>query len=161
IGDTPRRVLPIRLESPLERPEERTGFRYPNLRAHVLANRGPLLSAALTILRAYCVAGRPDQGLTPWGGFEGWSDLVRNTVVWCGLPDRGVTRAVRQRGSSPEPAALADLYAGIARLCPPGKWLKTEDIIEAYKFPGSDPRLNALKGALDTLRGLADKTGTA
>ena len=35
----------------------------------------------------YIKAGRPDQHLSPWGSFEGWSALVRSALVWAGLPD--------------------------------------------------------------------------
>jgi hypothetical protein len=48
--------------------------------------------AGLSIPAAYVAAGRPIQSLTPWGGFQGWSDLVRNSLVWAGLPDPGDTR---------------------------------------------------------------------
>lgn len=91
-GDTPRRTLHTRLESNLENPEERGGFRHPNLLAWVQEQRGQLAAAVLTILRGYCAAGRPDMGLKEWGSFEGWSGLVRNAVVWCGLDDPGATR---------------------------------------------------------------------
>ncbi len=87
LGDMPRRVCPIRLESPLEKPELRTDFKYPNLLQHVRKHRAALLTAALTLLRAYIAAGRPSLGLPPLGSFEAWSDLVRNTIVWCGLAD--------------------------------------------------------------------------
>src|SRR5262249_49604165 len=90
--DTARRCCHIRLESPQERPEERQGFRHPNLLAWVGANRAELLAAALTILRSYCAAGRPDQGVPAWGSFEGWSGLVRSAVVWVDQPDPGETR---------------------------------------------------------------------
>jgi putative DNA primase/helicase len=33
------------------------------------------------------VAQCPAQGLTPYGSFEAWSDLVRNAVVWLGEAD--------------------------------------------------------------------------
>lgn len=59
-ADTARRVCHVRLESPEERPEERKGFRHPNLLGWVGENRVKLLAAALTILRAYCAAGQPD-----------------------------------------------------------------------------------------------------
>ena len=42
-----------------ERPELRQDLTYPDLRAHVLANRGRLLSAALTVLRGWVAAGKP------------------------------------------------------------------------------------------------------
>jgi hypothetical protein len=79
-ADTARRVCHVRLESNLERPEARADFRHRDLLAWVGENRGRLLAAALTILRGYCAAGRPDLGLPAWGSFEGWSRLVRSAV---------------------------------------------------------------------------------
>jgi hypothetical protein len=91
-ADTTRRVIHVRLDVLEERPEERTGFRHPSLLGWVGDNRGKLMSAAMTILSAYCKAGRPSQGLAPFGSFEGWSDVVRQAVVWVGLPDPCLTR---------------------------------------------------------------------
>lgn len=92
VGDTARRLLFVRMESPLEHPEERTGFKYPNLIEHVTMERPKLVRAALTIGRAYLAAGAPPMGLKPWGSFEAWSDTVRNAVVFAGLPDPALTR---------------------------------------------------------------------
>jgi len=86
-GDMSRRALVIRLECFEENPEERSDFTHPNLLQWVESQRGGLLSAALTILRAYCVAGRPDVGLQPWGSFDAWSELVRGAIVWAGESD--------------------------------------------------------------------------
>jgi hypothetical protein len=93
-ADQDQRTLHVRIESPLEEPRKRpvSELKYPDLLGHVGENRGKLLSAALTILRAFIVAGRPDQELEPWGSFEGWSGLVRQAVKWVGLPDPGKTR---------------------------------------------------------------------
>ena len=77
-ADTCRRICPIRLNTPLERPEDRQGFKIPNLLAHVRKHRAELLVDALTILRAYFIAGRPGQKMTPWGSFEGWDSVVRS-----------------------------------------------------------------------------------
>jgi hypothetical protein len=87
VGDTARRVCYVRLKSEEERPEERDGFTHPDLLAYVMAERTRLLAAGLTILRAFYQAGRPSQGLKPWGSFEGWSALVRDAVVWAGMED--------------------------------------------------------------------------
>lgn len=91
-ADTTRRIIHIRLDVLEERPEDRTGFRHPDLVRWIRRHRPRLLSNALTVLVAYCNAGRPDQGLTPFGSFEGWSNLVRRAVVWAGLPDPHLTR---------------------------------------------------------------------
>jgi hypothetical protein len=80
-GDFIRRVLPGRLESPLERPEERTGFKYSDLLGHTLANRGTILRAALVIIRGFHAAGRPAL-VMPLGSFEGWSRAIVDPVIW-------------------------------------------------------------------------------
>lgn len=77
-----RRCLHIRLEPMVDHPEDRTGFRFPDLLAYVREHQRELAGDALTILRAYHFAGRPDFGLTSWGSFEAWSGLVRNSVFW-------------------------------------------------------------------------------
>ncbi|AGC43278.1 Bifunctional DNA Primase/polymerase [Myxococcus stipitatus DSM 14675] len=87
-GATVRRVLMVRLNVLEERPQDRTGFKHgPNPDLHALAHRSAYLSAALTILRAYHCASRPDQRLPSWGSFGPWSDLVRGALVWAGCAD--------------------------------------------------------------------------
>lgn len=92
VADTVRRVLMIRIVVDEERPQERTGFKCPALVDHVRENRAELLTAALTILRAYHVAGRPPQALPAWGSFVAWSDLVRGALVWTGVVDPFLTQ---------------------------------------------------------------------
>lgn len=108
-ADTLRRVAQVRLESPEERPEERSGFRHPDLLAWCRAERPRLVAAALTVLRAFCIAGRPDARLTPWGSYEAWSALVRGAVVWSGLRDPGKTREELTSTGDAEKNALYDL----------------------------------------------------
>jgi hypothetical protein len=91
-GDVARRTMHVRLDVLDERPEGRMGFRHPNLLAWIGQERPRLLAAALTILAAFCRAGRPSQDLTPYGSFEGWSDLVRQALVWSGQPDPHLTQ---------------------------------------------------------------------
>lgn len=45
------------------------------------------MAAALTVLRAFHVAGRPRQTDTPLGSFEEWSRCVRGALVWLGRCD--------------------------------------------------------------------------
>jgi putative DNA primase/helicase len=86
-GDMTRRVVPIALDPQMEKPEERSGFTHPDLEAWIMEERPRLVICALTILRAYCVAGRPAQSLTPYGSFQPWSDLIRSAIVWLGEAD--------------------------------------------------------------------------
>ncbi len=139
-ADTSRRVCHIRLESPEERPETKSGFRYSDLRDHVRRNRGELLSAALTILRGWVAAGKPRHGLTPWGSFEGWSGVIREAVVFAGLSDPGETRVSLRTTADRDAAAVTDLIAGLERMDPERRGVTAAAVIEAVK-PGklSDP----------------------
>ena len=97
VGDVARRVVPIAIDPIMERPEERTGFAHPSLLPWVHAERPRLTMAALTIVKAYFEAGCPAQGLTPFGSFEAWSDLIRQALVWAG----GRTPMTAARRSKP------------------------------------------------------------
>ncbi|MBK8123956.1 MAG: hypothetical protein IPK54_10475 [Dokdonella sp.] len=59
-----------------------------NLNDWVPDHRQELLGAALTVLRAYIVAGKPAQPIQPYGSFEEWSGLLRGALVWLGSPIR-------------------------------------------------------------------------
>lgn len=90
-GDLTARSLLCRLDAQAERPEERS-FAIGDLKAHIAAHRNELIAAALTILRAYHVAGQPPQKLAPWGGFNEWSGLIRSALVWLGEADPCASR---------------------------------------------------------------------
>jgi hypothetical protein len=139
-ADTARRVCHIRLESSEERPEERSDFKRPHLIAWVIDNRNRLLGAALTILRAYHLAGRPDHELKPWGSFESWSRLVRNAVVWCGLPDPGVTRQAVQEQADETGRGLRQLLAALELMDQDRHGLTAAEIVgRAYGDDARDP----------------------
>jgi hypothetical protein len=55
-----RRVIPIRLDAGVERPEERTAFRRPNLTEWVRQHRTELVSACLSLVQAWIAAGMPN-----------------------------------------------------------------------------------------------------
>lgn len=120
VGDMSRRIAHIRLQSPLENPEDRTDFHEEKLLAHVLDRRAEYLRAALTILRAYHVAGRPRVAIKPWGSFEGWSELVRASLVWCGAPDPADTRSDLAERADTASEALRALLPALAEAYPAG-----------------------------------------
>ena len=86
-GDSPRRFLRCRIDPQCVKPEERGGFLHYPLLPWLRQERPRLLAAALTVLKAYILAGCPSQGLRALGSFEAWSGLVRSAIVRCGLPD--------------------------------------------------------------------------
>lgn len=112
VGDMQRRVLHVRLESPEANPEDRVGFRHENVEAYARAHRAELVTAALTVLRAYVLAGRPRHGLAPWGSFSGWSDIIRGAIVWAGHADPAETRQELRAEADFTAGALRGLIAG-------------------------------------------------
>ncbi len=82
--DMTRRCLPIRLDPGVERPET---LEYEHEPVSEAKRRRPeLVAAALTVLRAFHVAGRPRQA-TPLGSFEVWSSWIRDALLWLGMAD--------------------------------------------------------------------------
>src|SRR5262249_42685884 len=138
-ADTSRRACHIRLHSSEEKPEERLDFRHPDLLGWLRAERGRLLCAALTLLSAYCRAGRPDQRLKPWGSFEGWTSVVRAAVVWAGLEDPGQARMTLAEGADRDAAALAGLLAGWDEIDPQRQGMTAAQAIKL--LDGADPSL--------------------
>lgn len=109
VGDLKRRVMLVRLDAQVERPEQRTFAR--NHLEDVYARRGELIRAALTIPLAYLQAGAPPlDALTPAGSFEQWDRMVRRPLVWLGLPDP-LLASETLRDEDPELATMRALFA--------------------------------------------------
>jgi putative DNA primase/helicase len=104
-GDVTRRALQIGLHSPVERPELETFEKEdPIIRAK--RERPQLVSDALTVLRAFVVAGRPYESQAPLGSFEEWSGWVRDCLIWLGKADPCKTME-RIRKEDPKRRGLA------------------------------------------------------
>ncbi len=86
VQDMTRRCISIRLDPSVEVPAART-FKRPHLVRDLLHERGRFVSAALTIVRAWIVAGAPKNESRSLAGFGQWSDLCRQPLLWLGLPD--------------------------------------------------------------------------
>ncbi len=86
VQDMARRCITIHLDPGCEVPAART-FARPNLVRDVLHERGRYVSAALTIIRAWVVAGHPKSACKALAGFGDWSDLCRQPLLWLGLED--------------------------------------------------------------------------
>ncbi len=115
-SDVIRRTICAFMNSEHEAPWLRTGFKYPDLDAHVAANRKQFLVDGLTILAAYFAAGKPKQEVVRLGSFEQWSDLVASAIVWSGGADPAKSQEdLRENDESS--ADLAQLIAGWQELC--------------------------------------------
>jgi hypothetical protein len=85
-GEIARRIVSIRIEADCERPEERSGFRYPNLLEHVAQNRLEYLSCALKLISLWVKAGKPKPQEAPaFGSFEDWRIVVGGILEFAGV----------------------------------------------------------------------------
>ena len=111
-SDATRRVLVSQMDAGVERPEMRK-FSFDVL-DYTREQRGTLVVAALTVVRAYLASGEKQQE-APLGGFEDWSRLVRDPLIWLGEPDP-VAVTEETRGGDPDLTSLKAVMAA---------WLKT------------------------------------
>jgi hypothetical protein len=74
----------------------------------VLRERGRYVSAALTIVRAWIVAGRPKTLCKSLAGYGDWSDLCRQPLLWLGCADPTVS-AFEAMTEDPDRETLARL----------------------------------------------------
>lgn len=144
-SDTARRALPIRLMSKLESPEDRTDVTHSDLLAWVRSHRCELAISALTILRAYYVAGQPPQ-LGQWGSYEDWTRIVRGAVTWCGLADPLVTKE-SSKDADETKDNLRLVIAALREVDPSGKGITCARLIElanANAYPVLSEAISAL-----------------
>ena len=93
------------LDAEMDRPELRD-FSFDPI--DVLADRGAYVAAALTVIRAYQVAGSPTV-CGPLGSYEDWSEMVRSPLVWLGHADP-VASMETAREEDPELSAIRELF---------------------------------------------------
>jgi hypothetical protein len=150
-GDTRRRVLLCRQQTKHERPEQRDDFRYPELRATVRERRGELVAAALTILRAHALAGRPAAGVRRVGSFEEWAGLIASAVAWAGgaVVTDAMPRA--ETGDDPLLSALGALLESWPRFDPTGRGIPLRTLA-GFLYPESPgDELDYVRDALELL----------
>jgi hypothetical protein len=161
-GHCTRRVLVCRIEPRDENPEDRVDFAHPDLEAYCMRERARLVRAALTILRGYVCAGRPEP--LRWGGFENWAALIPSAIVWAGGANPMLARpATRGAESDPEKLAIALLLQEWGRLDKRDgltakeiiRILFTPERVRGYGSDGSalapQPELDAMRDAIETL----------
>jgi hypothetical protein len=85
VGDLPRRAYAITLDSKMERPWERTGFRHPDLIRWARESRGELLWSCLVLARHWVALGRPEAGVPALGSFEEWARTLGGILGAAGV----------------------------------------------------------------------------
>lgn len=159
-ADTERRTVPIWLESQEEDPEERRDFKVPGIKRYVLKRRSEILAKAMIMLRAYIQAGKPAVGLVPMGGFEAWSELVRNACVWAGLDDPRGDKSDR-KSLDVEANLLRLLLAGWDQVDPERQGITVAEAIRevSESTPTGYDKYDKLREAMTLLDGFT-KTGS-
>jgi putative DNA primase/helicase len=108
-GDICTRVLMCRLLPDCENPEERKFDR--NLEDYTPKNRGELVVAILTIIRAYIAAGFPGlSDLTEFRNFSSWTKFVRAPLMWLGEKDP-YESTLEIKENDPEREEISCLFA--------------------------------------------------
>ena len=155
-GDISTRVLMCRMDAAVENPGARRFDR--DLRKWVPQHRPELVAAALTVLRAFVVAGRPGlDKLEPYGRFEDWSNLVRGALIWLGEPDPCVTRRDID-AHDPEREALSALLRAWREIFGVGKSVTAKMLIEkadvAFQTETAEEGVTATERLSEALEGL-------
>jgi hypothetical protein len=131
-----RRVLPIDIDAGIENPEDRTDFIHCDLLPWTTRDRPGLVTAALTILRAFILDGEPRHGGARMGSFEAWDDLVRSCLLWAGMNDPASTEPDKGRGrirstADDDTEELASMLTEIGRAFPDTEATASEIVKEA------------------------------
>lgn len=141
-GDMARRVLRIDIDDKTGRPEDRA-VKIPQLENYCTVNRPALLGAALTLLCGFFAARRRGWRveLPTFASFEEWG-IVREAVVWCGLPDPFLARG--KASDDADGSIFPHLLEHLLDISD-GREMRTGDYVAALKkdFASAKPRWKA------------------
>ena len=147
-GDLTRRVVLIKLDAGMERPENRSFVE--DVLEVAKRDRVKLVVAGLTMLRAFAVSGEKASA-SSFGSFETWSDRVRLALIWLGEPDP-LSNNENVREDDPERERLHSIIQSL----PPGEWqvgsiakLLREDAVRSDHQKRHAPLTEALYGFTD------------
>lgn len=113
VKDMARRCVTIRLDPACETPATRD-FK-GNPLATVRGDRARYVSLALTIIRAWITAERPTTVCKSLGSFEGWTEWVRQPLLWLDLADPA-TSVFDGMATDPDRETLGRLLQAIYKI---------------------------------------------
>jgi hypothetical protein len=156
-GDLAGRSLHIQLESQTENPGAREGFRHFPLPQWIKSERARLLSCALTVLKAYHVAGCPPQKMAPWSRYEEWNRTVRAPLIWAGVSDPYISQADLKESYDPEDDADGEFIRAWYELFESAPQKVRDAMSELAFTEGPDlPAVKRMRDALLALCGAKD-----
>jgi putative DNA primase/helicase len=145
--DMTRRTVTCNLDAGVERPELRDFALKPV--EIVLSDRGRYVGAVITIVRAYLRSGASlDLSL---GSYDLWCCMVREPLVWLGLPDP-VESMEAARADDP----VLSAYAAFFDLMPLDVWVKPTRIIQFAQSERDKPNSRDLWDLLVDAAGNGD-----
>lgn len=131
-GDVSRRALMCYIDAKMIDPGARS-FTIPNLPAHVMENRGRMMSAALSIAASWMRSGRPAKDARrEYGSFTAWYATIRPMIMWAGEEDiaRGIDNVTEE---DTEHLALQEFANALRSALPPtGERMKMVDIMKLF-----------------------------
>jgi hypothetical protein len=98
----------------------------------------------------------PRQNVSAFGSFEGWSRLVREAIVWLGLPDPCATRTKLAEQSDTTADALGQLIAAWKSYDFTNAGIVISEMLNrlyAKEYPPRDDASNAMRAALENMVG--------
>jgi hypothetical protein len=122
-------------------------------------HRAELVAAALTVLRAFIVAGSPGaEELEAFGRFEAWSMLIRAALVWLGEPDPCISRESIARDDPVR--AFAGSLIEMLEAAFPRKEFTAQEAIEAGRATDEVSRELKFPGLQVALMDMIPRSGT-
>lgn len=107
-----RRTIRIRVDTQVERPEDRGGFRHADLAAWCAAHRAELIRACCVMVQGWVRAGMPELvPAKPLGSFERWHAVVGGLLDYLGVPGLLANKAEFLAAGDDEADAWASLVS--------------------------------------------------
>lgn len=151
VDDMIRRLFLARIDTGLEHPDQREFKRDPLGEAH--ANRRKLVTALLTIVRAYIVAGRKPVALVPFVSYDAWAQIVGGILATIGVDGFLTNREAMRTIADEEGSAWATFMAALHAWQPNGGDFKTGQLL--IPVNGIDTRLRGYTWATPQLEDAA------
>lgn len=151
IQDMTRRCITIHLSPQCEVPAARS-FKRPDLVREVLRERGKYVSAALTVIRAWVVAGSPMAGCRSLASYGDWSALCRQPLIWLGCAD-ATASIYEAMAEDPDRETLSRLLAAWHAVFGKTPAMVREAVNQTSPFHDDNAELR------EVLRDIADERG--
>lgn len=135
-GDLLRRIRWINIDPDVPHPEQRTGFAIPDLPVWVRENRGELLVALLTLLRAWVREGKPLGPEVGSDSFANWTRAMQGVLSVAGWPGTVGHVETVQQDSNDEDVEWGVFLAAVWRLFEAEAWTVKELLDRVSEFDG-------------------------